>query len=115
MIELKHIRDFDGFLSESELSTDKPRIFVLHRTGDDVGEVRTEEGKHVADVNPGLIEDGIMTHEDDLSGLREYLIKKGKMSQNDTLTPAQNVGGANSMVPNRGTDSAFGQLAVPVV
>jgi hypothetical protein len=115
MVELKHIQDFDGFLTESDLYTDKPRIFLLHKTGDGQGEVRTEDGGHVADVNSGLIEDGTMSHEDDLTGLRDYLIKKGKMSQNDTLTPAQSVGGANSMVPNRGTDSAFGQLAVPVV
>lgn len=61
-------------------------LFIRSKEGDDLaGEVRNEDGKIICNVDQGFIDDGVMQHPKDLSGLREYLTDKKKMKEQDIL------------------------------
>lgn len=85
---MRHIKLFEEF--DMAPREDKPGSFVLivrSGEGQDLeAEVRDEDGKSICVLDQGFLDDGVMQHANDVSGLREYLIGKKKMKQQDVLT-----------------------------
>lgn len=93
-----HLKTFENFqemeLNPNKVSDLKPAVYlyvITNENGQDFeAEVRDEAGRCILQIDADFIDKGNMDHKDDLSGLREYLISKKKIRQNDEVTPGGN-------------------------
>jgi len=92
---MQYMKTFESFDQDPDLDpTEKPEnksdqyIFFIHsKENEDMdGEVKDVDGKTICNVDQSFIDDGIMQYRSDVTSLREYLIKKKKIRQQDELT-----------------------------
>lgn len=110
MPEMKHIQNFNKFLTEGAMPDHRPEVFVFIRNRDEQfgGEVRKQSGGTVCTVDQKWLDDGRMQHETDLVGLKDVLVKRKKMTQVDELV-------SDAAYRIKPYNSSTAQMAVPVI
>lgn len=115
---MQHIKLFENFDDDPNAEpaydpVDKPNtfiLFVLSDDGDFKAEVRDQDGKIICDVDESYIRDGIMQSESDLTGLRDHLIAKKKIRQQDILTQEGTPEQGQEVAPNTGNETSSLQI-----
>lgn len=121
---MRHIKLFEDFDQDPDLDptvdqANKQKVyhlFILSKEGEDLdAEVRDEDGKSICKVDQEFLDDGRMQHENDISGLRDYLIDKKKIKQQDVVTLADS--GQHDTGEEMGSTSGhqIAQLTIPIV
>ena len=109
---MRHIKLFEDFDTDFDMNN-KPEVFVfiIHSgEGQELeAEVRNEDGKSIYTIEQKILDDGIMQHINDISGLREYLIDKKKINQQDILS----IGNTTTEEMQVTTGHNISQLTIP--
>lgn len=115
---MQYIRTFESF-DQSMSGREKPETFILFvrsAEGEDLeGDVQDPDGKVVLELGQSMIDDGVMQHAADVSGLREYMISKKKMRQQDELVPDGGMVGKLGREMQSSSGHNPMQMTIPVV
>jgi len=111
---MKHVKLFEEFNEEGNLSQGGPKTYIYHITNSSdknfSADVRDSDGKVIFELKPtDISNDGLMKNKDDINGLYQMLLNKNKIKKGETIVPAnavdKSVGGAASdFVPELNTN-----------